>query len=70
MEETIEIKARQPKQTVCDRPGDKDKFCSGHLKRYYLASKEMLERVPAGHVLFRCHRCGQLYEGEPIQHLR
>jgi hypothetical protein len=64
------IKTRRADQTVCDEPAAKDKFCAGHLKQYMIADKETLARVPAGHVPFRCARCGQLYEGAPIQHLR
>ncbi len=64
------IKTRRPDQTVCDEPAAKEKFCSGHLKHYMIADKELLDRVPSGHVLFRCARCGQLYEGPPVQHLR
>jgi hypothetical protein len=63
------IKARRADQTVCDEPAAKEKFCAGHLKAYMIADKETLARVPSGHVLFRCARCGQLYEGEQIQHL-
>jgi hypothetical protein len=65
-----DIKPRRSDQTVCDEPAEKDSFCWGHLKRYYLAPDDLAARVPAGHVLFRCQRCGRLYEGEPIRHLR
>lgn len=63
-------KPRRAGQTVCDEPGMKDKFCAGHLKDFGLAPKELRARVPEGHILFRCQRCGRIYEGEPIRHLR
>ncbi len=66
----IAIKPRREGQTVCDEPGAKGKLCAGHLKHYGLAPNELVSRVPAGHVLFRCQRCGRIYEGEPIRHLR
>lgn len=64
------FKPRRPDQTVCDEPGAREKFCSGHLKHYMLAPREIAARVPSGHVLFRCQRCGRVYEGEPLRHLR
>lgn len=67
---TDDPKPRRPDQTVCDEPAEKDKVCWGHLKRFYLAPEPLVARAPAGHVLFRCQRCGQLYEGKPLRHLR
>ena len=64
------LKPRRAGQTVCDEPGAREKFCSGHLKHFTLAPTDLAARVPPGHVLFRCQRCGRLYEGEPIRHLR
>ena len=63
------IKTRRPDQTVCDEPASDGKLCFGHLKVYAIAPKEIVERVPKGRQLFRCQRCHQLYEGEPLRHL-
>lgn len=63
-------KPRRPDQTVCDEPGAREKFCSGHLKHYTLAPREIMERLPKGHILFRCQRCLRVYEGEPLGHVR
>ena len=63
------IKLRRPNQTVCDEPSPKEKFCYGHLKLFAIAPKELLAQLPKGHQLFRCQRCGQLYEGQPLKHL-
>jgi hypothetical protein len=68
--ETPLIKTRIAGQTVCNEPAEKDSFCSGHLKLFSIAPKDLLAKVPKGHVLFRCHRCRQLYEGEPMLHLK
>lgn len=68
--ELAAIKPRRPGQTVCDEPGLREKFCSGHLKHSSLAPAGLAVRLPAGHVLFRCQRCGRLYAGEPLRHLR
>ncbi len=66
----LRIKTRRPGQTVCDEPAEKDAACSGHLKHFSIAPKELVARIPKGHVLFRCQHCRQLYEGEPMGHVR
>lgn len=55
---------------VCTEPGEKDKPCSGHLKHYATAPRDVTDKLSPGHVLFRCQRCGTLYEGEPMRHVR
>lgn len=64
-----DIKARKPGQTVCDEPGNQDGRCYGHLKIFHLAPRELRDRLLDGQRLFRCQRCGHLYQGEPIAHL-
>jgi hypothetical protein len=64
-----DLKSRAPGQTVCDEPGAQDGRCYGHLKAFHLAPADLVRRVPKGRRLFRCARCGALYEGEPIAHL-
>jgi hypothetical protein len=55
--------------TVCERMGEKER-CNGHLKEYGLASRTPPVQIKPGNRLFRCQRCGQLYEGPPLAHLR
>ena len=64
-----DVKTRRPDQTVCDEPAGDGKLCFGHLKIYWIAPKDVLERIPEGKQIFRCQRCYQLYEGEALRHL-
>lgn len=68
--QTLPPKARPEHQTVCDEPGEKDTPCFGHLKRYEIASPEVVDSLPTGEILFRCTRCYRLYHGAPMKFLR
>ncbi|MBK6314599.1 MAG: hypothetical protein IPF53_09875 [Blastocatellia bacterium] len=68
--QTLPPKPRAADQTVCDEPGEKNDPCFGHLKRYEVAPKELLEALPEGEILFRCIRCFRLYHGAPMKFLR
>lgn len=63
------LKVRGDSQTVCDEPAAKGKPCHGHLKRHSYAPPELLAAVAPGNHLFRCQRCGRLYQGAPLRHL-
>jgi hypothetical protein len=56
------IKTRKPRQRACDEKDAKSKICAGHLKRYYDYPKEIAAVVGQGAEIYRCHRCGTLYQ--------
>ena len=63
-------KFRPADQSVCNEPGEMNGTCGGHLKHFSIAPRELTATLREGHILFRCQRCGQLYKGKPIGHIR
>jgi len=64
------IKRLLPGQTVCNEKDAKGNLCSAHLKQVMFGSNAIKESIVAGNAVFRCQRCGTLYEGPPPGHLR
>lgn len=64
------ILAATPGQTNCTQKDAKGKPCWGFLKVWTLAPQEMLKKIPAGEVLYRCQTCLTLYHGKPIRHVQ
>jgi len=56
-------------QTVCTVKDAKGQNCSGHLKQWYTADEEALDKAAPGNTLHRCQRCYAIYEGPPQQFL-
>jgi uncharacterized protein with PIN domain len=57
------VKAKEPRQTVCNEPKDdpKEPYCGGKLKRVTTLDAEARKTVGAGKEAFRCQRCKLLY---------
>src|ERR1700694_5567492 len=57
-------------QTVCNEKNEKGKPCWGHLKQLKTAGEPAESHLRGDDVLFKCHRCGTLYMGPPLGHVR
>ncbi|HVS21275.1 MAG TPA: hypothetical protein VHD88_05465 [Pyrinomonadaceae bacterium] len=57
-------------QTVCNERNEKGKACWGHLKQLRTAGEPAEVHLRGDDVLFKCHRCGTLYMGPPLGHVR
>ena len=57
-------------QTVCNEKNEKGKLCNGHLKQLKTAGELAEVHLRGDDVLFKCHRCGTLYMGPPLGHVR
>src|ERR1700704_5728522 len=57
-------------QTVCNEKNEKGKPCWGHLKQLRTAGEPAESHLRGDDVLFKCHRCGTLYMGPPLGHVR
>ncbi len=64
------ILTAKPGQTNCDQKDAKGKPCWGFLKVWTIAPPEILKKIPAGEVLYRCQTCLALYHGRPIHHVQ
>ena len=56
-------------QTVCTVKDEKGKNCTGHVKQWNSAPKEVLEKAAPGNTIHRCQRCFTIYEGPPQEFL-
>src|SRR5258708_1342661 len=57
-------------QTLCNERNEKGKACWGHLKQLRTAGEPAESHLRGDDVLFKCHRCGTLYMGPPLGHVR
>jgi hypothetical protein len=57
-------------QTVCNERNEKGKPCWGHLKQLRTAGEPAESHLRGDDVLYKCHRCGTLYMGPPLGHVR
>src|SRR6202165_6150760 len=57
-------------QTVCSERNEKGRACWGHLKQWRTAGEPAEVHLRGDDVLFKCHRCGTLYMGPPLGHVR
>lgn len=57
-------------QTVCNEKNEKGKLCNGHLKQLKTAGEASEVHLRGDDVLSKCHRCGTLYMGPPLGHVR
>lgn len=57
------MKAKQPRQNVCNEPKDsvKEPYCGGKLKRVTELDAEAKKAAGQGKDAFRCQRCKLLY---------
>ena len=60
------MKAKAPRQTVCNIPTDKPKepYCGGKLKRITELDPEAKKSAGFGKDVFRCQKCKTLYIDE------
>jgi hypothetical protein len=57
------VKAKGPRQTVCDVPTDnpKEPYCGGKLKRITELDPDAKKSAGPGKDVFRCQKCKTLY---------
>ena len=57
------MKAKQPRQTVCNEPRDnpKEPYCGGKLKKITDLDPEAKKAAGEGKDAFRCQKCKTLY---------
>jgi hypothetical protein len=62
----VNVKPKQPRQTVCNEPKDdpKEPYCGGKLKRVTDLDAEARKTAGPGKDAFRCQRCKTLYVEE------
>ncbi|HXG91569.1 MAG TPA: hypothetical protein VNN73_04275 [Blastocatellia bacterium] len=58
-----------PGQTVCTVKNEKGEKCTGHVKQWQTAPRDVIEKAAPGNILHRCQRCYAIYEGPPQQYL-
>lgn len=56
-------------QTNCDEKDAKGKPCWGPLKLWSTAPDHIRQRIPAGHVVYRCQVCWRVYHGQMHHHM-
>jgi len=63
LEELPDVKAKDPRQTVCNEPKNdpKDPYCGGKLKRVTELDSEAKKAAGKGKDVFRCQICKTLY---------
>jgi hypothetical protein len=54
------VKRRVPRMRACDEKDEKGETCSGHLKRWFGGSREIVQRF--GDELYVCERCRTIYQ--------
>jgi hypothetical protein len=59
------VKRRKLRMRACNELNAKGKLCSGHLKRWYLPSAEVVAVLGAGAEIYRCERCHTIYLPSP-----
>ena len=57
----IKVKRRKPRMRACNELNAKGKLCSGHLKRWYRPSAEVMAAVGALDEFYRCEHCHTVY---------
>jgi hypothetical protein len=57
------LKAKAPRQTVCNEPKDdpKEPYCGGKLKKITTLDPEAKKMAKSGKEIFRCQICKTLY---------
>jgi len=63
LEELLDVKAKEPRQTVCNIPKDdpKEPYCGGKLKKVTELDSEAKKAAGTGKEVFRCQICKTLY---------
>jgi hypothetical protein len=63
LEGLLEVKAKEPRQTVCNEPKNdpKQPFCGGKLKKVTMLDSEAKKAAGKGKEAFRCQICKTLY---------
>ena len=63
LEALLDVKDKEPRQTVCNIPKDdpKDPYCGGKLKKVTELDAEAKKAAGAGKEVFRCQICKTLY---------
>lgn len=64
-----ELKPMKGYQTNCDEKDAKGKPCWGPLKMWNTAPDQIRQRIPAGHVVYRCQACWRVYHGLRHNHM-
>jgi len=53
------VKRRVPRMRACDEKDEKGEICAGHLKRWFRASRQVIDQF--GDELYVCERCRTIY---------
>ena len=63
LEELPDVKAKEPRQTVCNEPKNdpKEPYCGGKLKKVTELDAEAKKAAGKGKEVFRCQICKTLY---------
>ena len=63
LEELPDVKAKDPRQTVCNEPKNdpKEPYCGGKLKKVTELDPEAKKAAGKGKEVFRCQICKTLY---------
>ena len=63
LEELTDVKAKEPRQTVCNEPKNdpKEPYCGGKLKKVTELDPEAKKAAGKGKEVFRCQICKTLY---------
>jgi hypothetical protein len=61
------VKLRKLRMRACNELNAKGKLCSGHLKRWYLPSAEVVAAFGTDAEIYRCERCHTLYLPNPSE---
>jgi hypothetical protein len=69
-EKTGEYRPLLAGQTVCTVKDEKGVNCTGHVKQWFSAPPDVVEKAAAGNTIHRCQRCFAIYEGPPQEFLK
>ena len=64
------VKRRMLRMRACNELNAKGKLCSGHLKRWYHPSSEVVTALGRHNEIYRCERCQTIYLPNPSEQPR
>jgi hypothetical protein len=64
------VKRRKFRMRACNELNAKGKLCSGHLKRWYVPSAEVVVAFGSELEIYRCEHCRTLYLPNPSEQPR
>lgn len=64
-ETEVKVKTRLPRMRACNELAKGDKYCLGHLKRWYAFGDDFKKQYGENAELYRCERCLTVYLPHP-----